>query len=302
MSLRKKITSFVEKIRDISVIKQRVESQNVLFAKLLNQHNFTKNISSLHEVEYKVFSQFGDDGIIQYLVHTLTIEPKTFVEFGVEHYVESNTRLLLINNNWSGLVMDGSKNHIDYIAQDEIFWRHNLKAVSAFITKENINSLLKDNGFTGEIGLLSIDIDGNDYWVWKEITVVNPVVVIVEYNSIFGADRAITIPYKSDFERSKVHYSNLHWGASLKALCILAEEKGYYFVGSNSAGNNAYFVRKDKIGSLKPIHARDGYVVSQFRDSRDEDGHLSFKTGDERVVVIRGLKVVNVETNKEELL
>lgn len=302
MSLRSKIFFFIKHIKDISVIKREVESQNVLMAKLLNQYNFAKKISSLNEVEYKVFSQFGDDGIIQYLVNTLSIEPKTFVEFGVENYVESNTRLLLINNNWSGLVMDGNKSHIDYITQDEISWRHNLKAVCAFITKENINSLLEDNGFTGEIGLLSIDIDGNDYWVWKEITVVNPVVVIVEYNSIFGADRAVTIPYKHDFERSKAHYSNLYWGTSLKALCVLAEEKGYYFVGSNSAGNNAYFVRKDKIGSLKPIQARDGYVVSQFRDSRDEEGHLSFKTGSERVAAIRGLKMINVETNQEELL
>lgn len=322
MSFFNKIHTLVKQIKDISVIKRSIEAQNILSSRLLNHHNFELEPSSLYkdasnlegtpvlragvsifrEVEYKVFSQFGDDGIIQYLVHKLSIEPKTFVEFGVENYVESNTRLLLTKDNWKGLVMDGSDSHVAYIKQDEIYWRHELCAVSAFITKENINKLLLDNGFDGELGILSIDIDGNDYWVWKEITVARPVLVIVEYNSVFGADRAITIPYQEDFTRSSAHYSHVYWGASLSALCHLAEEKGYYFVGSNSAGNNAYFVRKDKIGALKPLKAHEGYVASAFRDSRDRNGSLSFVGGEKRIELIKGMPVYNVLTGHMETI
>src|SRR5687767_11515119 len=151
------------------------------------------SIRSLHEVEFQVFSQWGDDGIIQYLISKIDIPNKTFIEFGVENYKESNTRFLLINNNWSGLVIDGSKNNIDFIKQDIISWGFDIHAKHAFITKENINELLSEfinKGYDSEIGLLSIDIDGNDYWIWNEIKVVNPIIVVVEYNAVFGAENA----------------------------------------------------------------------------------------------------------------
>lgn len=187
----------------------------------------------------------GDDGIIQYLINYLEIENKIFVEFGVEDYLESNTRFLLINDNWSGLVIDGSKINIAKIKKDEIYWKHDLKVKSAFITAENINQLIEEEGIKGQIGLLHIDIDGNDYWVWKALEVVVPKIMIVEYNSKFGCEKAITIPYKEDFVWTKAHYSNLYFGASILAFCDLADEKGYSFIGSNSAGNNAYFVKNE---------------------------------------------------------
>ncbi|MFM6253830.1 MAG: hypothetical protein ACKPEQ_32600, partial [Dolichospermum sp.] len=84
-----------------------------------------------------------------------------------------------------------------------------------------------------------MDIDGNDYWVWQAIDCINPAIVISEYNFRFGANKAVTVPYDASFVRSKAHYSNIYYGASLKALCILADKKGYAFVGCNSAGNNA---------------------------------------------------------------
>ena len=99
----------------------------------------SKNIA---DNQFRVFSQWGEDGIIQFLLRHITIENKIFVEFGVENYTEANTRFLLINDNWTGLVMDGSKEHISYIKKDPIYWRYNLKAVQVFITKENINRLL----------------------------------------------------------------------------------------------------------------------------------------------------------------
>jgi len=99
---------------------------------------------------------------------------------------------------------------------------------------------------------MNADIDGNDYWIWQSLDVVKPVITIVEYNSVFGDKHAITIPYDRAFNRTKAHYSNLYWGASLRALCILAEQKGYVFVGSNSSGNNAYFVKQTKLAGSGP--------------------------------------------------
>ncbi|MDJ1491715.1 hypothetical protein QNI19_02155 [Cytophagaceae bacterium DM2B3-1] len=258
------------------------------------------NVPNLQSTEFKVFSQWGDDGIIQYLLSQIEIPIKTFIEFGVENYTESNTRFLLMHNNWSGLIMDGSLDNIKYVKNDSIYWKYNLKAKTAFVTAENINDLIVEEGIQGEIGILHIDIDGNDYWIWKNVNAVNAAIVIVEYNSVFGADRAVTIPYQKDFIRSKAHYSNLYYGTSLLSLCDLAEEKGYYFVGCNSAGNNAYFVRKDKIGELHPISCQDGYVLSQFRESRDKSGALTFLTGEKRINEIEGLDVFNTRSNMLE--
>jgi hypothetical protein len=264
------------------------------------KHN--KDIKSLHDAEFKVFSQFGDDGIIQYLINILDIKNEIFIEFGVEDYTESNTRFLLINDNWKGLVMDGSEKNVASIKSNDLFWRHDLIAKSVFITAENINQLIKEERVVGDIGLLHIDIDGNDYWIWKALEVVEPVIMIVEYNSVFGYDRAITIPYKSDFDRTSAHYSNLYFGSSILSLCDLADERGYAFVGCNSAGNNAYFVKNESLKDIKPLTVEEGYVESKFRESRDSEGKLNYLRGGDRLESIRGLSVYNTRSNKIEVL
>lgn len=257
---------------------------------------------SLKDAEFKVFSQFGDDGIIQYLINHVKPKIDTFVEFGVENYEESNTRFLLMNNNWRGLILDGSPAHIEYIKNRSFFWQYDLTAIASFITAENINQLLAENGVSGQIGLLSIDIDGNDYWVWKAIKAVEADIVIAEYNSLFGAERAITVPYKADFVRTGEHYSNLYFGASLTALHDLAAEKGYSFVGCNQAGNNAYFVKNDKLNGLPPLSVADGFVAARFRESRSETGLLTLLNEKNRREMIENLPVINTRNGKQELL
>ena len=248
-------------------------------------------------------SQFGDDGIIQWLVSHLDIPNRTFIEFGVEDSRESNTRFLMMNDNWSGLVMDGSESNVASIVGAEYFPSHELLAKAAFIDAENINGLVAATPFGREIGILHIDLDGNDYWVWKSIDAISPIVAILEYNSVFGIDRAITIPYDRGFARTRAHSSNLYFGASLRALCLLSAQKGYAFVGCNSAGNNAYFVRADKLNEVvREKSVRDGYALSRFRESRNEQGKLSWLTGEERLAAIRGMPVYDVETERIEPL
>jgi hypothetical protein len=269
---------------------------------LARQNKELPVLDNISSAEFKVFSQTGDDGIIQYLINKVHVPETVFIEFGVENYVESNTRFLLKYNNWSGLVIDGSEKSLRYIRSDDIYYQHDLKAVQAFITAENINDLISAQGLKGEIGLLSVDIDGNDYWVWKAISIVDPVIVVAEYNSVFGIDRAITVPYKPDFVREQAHYSHLYFGASLKALCVLAAEKGYAFVGSNSIGNNAYFVKKNRLGVLRELSAEEGYVYSRFRESRDKKGNLNYLSGHDRYECIKGMPVYNVMKGLQEQL
>lgn len=289
-----------ELFKNIRQIREENQETRLLIGTLLAQN--IRTARSMDEAEFKVFSQFGDDGIIQYLIHTIKPPITKFVEFGVENYEESNTRFLLMNNNWRGLVIDGSQTHISHIRNSPFFWRYDLTAVSSFITAENINQLLESNGFGGRIGLLSIDIDGNDYWVWKAITVAQPDIVIAEYNSLMGSERAITVPYKPDFYRAGAHYSYLYFGASLAAFCELAQAKGYGFVGCNRAGNNAYFVKNELLGSLPTLSPKEGFIEARFREGRNQAGELTFADEESRRKEMAGLPVVNVRTGLTETM
>jgi hypothetical protein len=255
------------------------------------------DVSSIEETEFRVFSEYGEDGIIQFLISNIDIPHKTFVEFGVDNYRESNTRFLLVNDNWSGLIIDGNNSNIESIKNDSIYWRCDLTALNAFITKDNINGLIASR-FSGDIGLLSIDIDGNDYWIWDSINVVHPRIIICEFNSVFGNKHSVSIPYSAGFVRQEAHFSYLYFGASLGALCMLAERRGYFFVGCNSAGNNAFFVRKDIIGNLRVVTLEEGYVASKFRESRDADNNLTFVSGESRIKLIDSMSVFDFTVGK----
>lgn len=284
-------------------LNKKTNQKHLSLGKLLERDNQNKTeiiLKNISSAEFKIYSQWGDDGIINFLVNYLDIDNKTFVEFGVENYTECNTRFLLVNNNWKGLIMDGSDANMQSIKNDPIYWQHDLTALSKFITAENINNLLSENGYTDNIGLLHIDIDGNDYWVWKAINVVEPIIVIVEYNSLFGYDKPWTIPYDSSFFRGNAHYSNLYYGTSLLSLCDLAEEKGYSFIGCNTNGNNAYFVKKDYIKELKVLTPKQGYYESKFSESRNEKGELTYLRGKDRLNLLKGMPIYNTRTETVE--
>ena len=198
-------------------------------------------------------------------------------------------------------MMDGSIKNVSNIKNAYYYWKHDLVAENAFIDKEKINTLLKKNQFDENVRLLHIDIGGMDYYIWEAINCIKSIIVIVEYNSVFGPDRAIVVPYQKGFFRTTAHYSNLYWGSSLKALCLLANKKSYTFIGTNSAGNNAYFVRNDSLNdTIKEVSLEDGYVLSTFRESRNTKGKLTFLKGKDRLSSIQELPVFNIETNKME--
>jgi hypothetical protein len=265
--------------------------------------NEARNSTNIQDYEFKIFSQWGEDGILQHLSRVIEISDRTFIEFGADDFAESNCRFLLVKDNWRGFIIDGSPQKIAKVRGSYYFWRHDLTAVSAFVTRENINSLLAQSGFPDDIGILSIDLDGNDYYVLDAITGFRPRILICEYNSVFGGVRNISVPYDPAFVRSRHHFSNLYWGASLGAITRAAERKGYSLVGSNSAGNNAFFVRNDLVNDrVRVLSVKDAYVESRYRESRDSEGTLSFIGGTSRLELIKGLPVYNVESGKLESL
>ena len=270
---------------------------------ILSAINENKSTKNLKDYEFKVFSQWGEDGIIQHLTKSLEIKNKTFIEFGVEDFMESNCRFLLMKDDWKGFVIDGEKSNIQKLKNSYFYWRHHLEAVDKFITKENINEILEKSGFDNDLGILSVDLDGNDFFILEEIKNFNPRILICEYNSVFGARRKISIPYQADFYRTNTHHSNLYWGASLAAMTYLADKKGYSLVGTNTASCNAFYVRNDLLNDKVEVLSVDAaYSPSNYRESRDADGNLTFITGDKRLDVIKGLPVYEVEKQVIELI
>ncbi len=266
-----KIIEKLFKLKNLS--KQQNELKILTGLSLLERENDNSNIND-HEL--KIFSQFGEDGIIDFLVKKINLKNKNFIEFGVEDYEESNTKFLLEAKCWNGLVFDSSRTFIDTIKKKDFYWRNNLIAVNAFITAENINDLIKKNFPHEEVGLMSIDIDGNDYWVWQAIKVYKPSIVIVEYNARFGFKKSVSVPYKKDFDRISEHYSSIYFGASLAALFKLGQEKGYSLVGTNLNGNNSFFIRNDLIkeNNIKTFLPEECFHINSFNELRDRKGNI----------------------------
>jgi len=195
---------------------------------LRNLYLFARRIPFIERKEY---SQNGEDGIIKAIFTMIGITNKYFVEFGVEDGIECNTRYLSKHKGWKGILMDGG--HDD----------PSLNLHREFITAENIEELFRKYDVPKEFDLLSIDIDGNDYWVWKAITHFSPRVVIMEYNACIPYTPLVSIPYDPAFQWDKTDY----YGASLSAFVQLGKDKGYTLVGTDPNGVNAFFVRDDQI-------------------------------------------------------
>jgi hypothetical protein len=228
--------------------------------------------------EWKLYSQNGEDGILAHVFQTIGVVNWRFVEFGFGDGRQCNAANLALNCGWRGLFLDGNEHHVlaakAYYASMLGPRYGDVRMVHAWITAENINAMLASSGFDGEIDLLSIDIDGNDYWVWRAIDVIQPRVVIVEYNATFGPTRAVTTKYDPEFRRYGKHASGYYHGASLSALTKLGKQKGYRLVGCETSGANAFFLRKGIAEhalpavtpeeAYHPLASREGTPVQQF--------------------------------------
>jgi len=207
---------------------------------------------------FKVFSQNDEDGIIQEIFRRIGVTRRTFVEFGVETGIECNTAKLLVEG-WCGLWIESDAQSVAKIHENfqSFIAKRDLMLEQTTVTAENIDDLLTRAGIQGEIDLLSIDIDYNDYWVWKAIEAVAPRVVVIEYNASLRPPMSLVVPYRPDACWDGSNF----YGASLEALVRLGKAKGYRLVGCSIAGVNAFFVRSDLCADhfLEPASAEEHY-------------------------------------------
>jgi hypothetical protein len=207
---------------------------------------------------YKVYSQNDEDGIIAEIFRRIGTTNRTFVEFGVETGVECNTAKLLVEG-WRGLWIEANRASAATIRDSfaPFIADGRLRFAEGRVTADNINGLIAQSGLAGEIDILSIDIDYNDYWVWKAIEVISPRLVAIEYNATLRPPMSLVVPYRPEAEWDGSNFQ----GASLEALVKLGGEKNYRIVGCSIAGTNAFFVRADLCADrfLEPATAQEHY-------------------------------------------
>jgi hypothetical protein len=212
-----------------------------------------KNLPQIKATGFRVFSQFEEDGKLLFIFSVIGMTNKTFIEIGSDDGVNSNSANLVLNFGWQGLFIDANKRAIErgrkFYRKYPHPWSYPPKFVCEIVKCENINQIIQKNGFSGEIGLLSIDIDGNDYWIWDAIKVIKPQVVIIETHNEFGFED-IVVPYDPDYFYPGKH--PVYHGASPIAMTKLGKQKGYRLVGSNELGFNFIFLRNDLASDLIP--------------------------------------------------
>lgn len=220
---------------------------------LLNQYREARDrnagVPAFRDAGLRVMSQHDEDGYLLYIFALIGMMHKVSVEICAGDGIECNTANLLVHHGWSGLLVDGQESNIQKARQfyathpNTRYWPP--KTVHAWITRENVNGLIEEAGITGEIDLLSLDIDGIDYWLWESLEVVRPRVVVLEFNHLWGPEASVSVPYRPDFRAIFTEYGSDYAGASLAAFVKLGRRKGYRLVGANRIATNAFFVRDE---------------------------------------------------------
>jgi hypothetical protein len=209
-------------------------------------------VPSFTDVGFRCYSQFEEDGILLFLFALIGTTNKTAVEICAGDGSECMSTNLILNHGWWGSLFDCNARHVEkgraFFQNKKDTFLYPPAFTRAWITAENVNELITRSGITGDIDLLSLDIDGMDYWVWKAIDCIRPRVVVCETHNVIGAEDALTVPYDPHFVASTPDYHS----ASLAAMTKLAKEKGYRLVGTHRFGFNAFFVLDGIAPALLP--------------------------------------------------
>ena len=243
----------------------------------LSKKNYEK-IKNIRDAELKIFSQYGEDGIINYLLTKLNLNNKIqFVEIGTGDYEEANTRFLCESRVCKGLLIDKIED-IKFIQKRDFFWKNDLYFCQKSITPSNIDSIIKSYGFHKDCNLLSIDIDGNDYWVLKNIDVSSIDIVVAEYNPIFGSNLSLTVPQDDYFDRHKLN--KIFYGASISAMIELMESKKFMFIGANRACNNAFFINRKKQNlfpnvAVEELKEYTNFTFREIKKNSPQENYIS---------------------------
>ncbi len=289
-----------------------VDPQRLLMAQaaLSTRRGAQRQYRDLWDLELKVFSQFGEDGILDFLCDELNLAKPRVLEVGAGDFSECNSRFLAEIRGASVFAVDSAPGLMDGIRRGPLAWRTSLWGRQTWVTPDNIGDLVREaRDLMCQVDVFSLDVDGNDYWILEKAPLEDVSIVVVEYNPLFGASRAISVPQNDNFDRTKAHFSWLYYGASLRAHIELLEAAGFTFVGTNRAGNNAFFVRADQAGQIHlELPDTSGssdlsrYTDWRVREARDEHGRLSYKSASEARKLIQGLPMTNTRSLGSEVL
>jgi hypothetical protein len=285
--------------------KVKREREELVFAlgqaSVLSSRAAANKFENLWDAEVRVYSQWGEDGILDFIFSKLGVFKPKVIEVGAGDFSECNSRFLAEFLNASVVAIDGRTDLIKSIDQSNLQWKTHILGIQIWVTPKNINELIsKARDFMSGIDMLSLDLDGNDYWIIKEADLTDIKLVVLEYNPLFGSQKALTVPEEDNFDRTKKHYSWLYYGASLKAYVDLMTKKEFKFVGSNRVGNNAFFVAEaySHLIPFNPDPKDDSYFDWRIRESRDESAQLNFLSGIERQAQIAALPLLDLNENE----
>ena len=297
------IAKLILKISSIFNIKKKLITNINYNLGLNNLLLISKNyndITRLEQSECKIFSQNGEDGILDYMISMLKIERPNFIEIGVGSYVEANTRFIYDRFSPKGIVIDVEKNVENKVFSNINPWKGDLRIIEENVSTDNINTIISEN-CNFEVDIFSLDIDSIDYWILDKLKSNISKIFVAEYNAVFGSKLEVTTPNIKNFDRKEYHYSHLCFGMSLKALINIMVKKNFYFIGTNSVKNNAFFVSNDYpidqyFKNLK-IQNIDYYVDANIRESRDIKGNLNYLSGEKKLREIYDCEVVDLSSD-----
>jgi len=264
---------------------------------VLTSRSMSEKFINLWDAEVKVFSQWGEDGILDFICEKIGLTKPKVLEIGAGNFTECNSRFLVENRNASVVLVDGRNDLVLNVNSSALKWKTHIFALEEWVTSKNINEIIKSakNKING-VDIFSIDLDGNDYWIVEAADLHEIQVIVVEYNPLFGSDFAVSVPSDDYFNRTAKHHSCLYYGASLRAFNHILYQKGFIFIGSNRVGNNAFFVRQEIIGKINlPVPSDlSQYTDWLVRDSRDSSGKLNYISGSDRLNEIKDLPLKDV--------
>lgn len=253
----------------------------------------------LWDAELRVFSQWGEDGILDFLCDCLDLARPCALELGAGDFGECNTRFLAEHRHAAVVAVDVHDHLVSSARALDLYWKNSIFPIEQWITPANSVQLLeKARELMGRVDVVSLDIDGNDYWVAAPLDLREAQVVVVEYNAVFGHQRAVTVPRDDLFDRAKAHTSRLYYGASLRAWLHLLGPQGFTFVGTNRACSNAFFcptVSLERIPVDIPCtEDLERYMDCRVRESCDEKGQFTYLAGRDRLEAIKHLPVFDL--------
>ena len=274
-------------------------------AHILNIRKNYDSIKRLEDVDYKIFSQNGEDGILDYLLTCLKIDKPKFIEIGVGDYHESNTRFIFERTSCKGLIIDIIEDFKKKVSQNTKVWRGDLNILSKKIDSENFIPTIKEYNFKDNVDIFSIDVDGIDYWILEKIPKKFSKIIVAEFNPYFGSELSITVPNDPNFNRTNYHNSNLCFGASLKAIIELLSKKGFIFLGTNLFRNNVFFVNEDFKDQLSidfpDTKDLSKFTNANFRESRDINNNLTLISPQKIINKIADCNVVDLSNEMKEI-